>query len=238
MAVSTRLKGDQEKSQTNDGQGTTDPVNALQNIESAQTLSTHMCDWEVSERKTTRGDSVVDQGDPHAPSPCVTRGEQLAVEHIWGEWEYEGSQGSGDIATVLDRHGLVETTMDISMKPCTSAELLCLPSKTSQFTNTCTCTSKGHANNGWAKGVRSADEDASNNKEHGPEERDVALANQIIEVTNEWTDSGNGKRIRSREPSNDGRVRSANVRSNEAQATADEVQRNLRACKSGSVSHA
>ena len=74
----------------------------------------------------------------------------------------------------------------------------------------------------------STDENASNNEEHGTKEGDIPLANQVIEVTHKGAYSRNGKRVGCREPPNDGCVRSANVRSDERQATTNEVQWNLR----------
>ena len=117
MTVSTGLESDQEERQANDGQGTANPVNALQDVEGGQTLSTNVCDGEVCEREAACSDTIVDKRDPHSPSPGVAGGKQLAVEDIGGEWEDEGSQGSRDITTVLDWDSLVQTAAAISVGP-------------------------------------------------------------------------------------------------------------------------
>ena len=109
VTVATGLESDQEQRETDDGQGAPDEVDTLKDLLGGHAFGTHVRNGEVGHEETDGGDTVVDEGDPHAPAPRVVRGEQLAVEHIWREREDEGSEHSGDISTVLDWHGLIQT---------------------------------------------------------------------------------------------------------------------------------
>jgi hypothetical protein len=71
-------------------------------------------------------------------------------------------------------------------------------------------------------------ENAANTKKECAKQRDIALADEIIEVPNKGTHRRDGKRVCCGQPSNDRGISPTNLFRNEREAASNEVQRNLR----------
>lgn len=99
------------------------------------------------------------------------------------------------------------------------------PSKSSEFTDGSSSTGKRHANNRLAKSVRCANENDSDKDGHAARERDVATAEQILEIADKGGHDGNGQCVCDGQPR--GLFRRSDVFHDVGEGATHKVKRNL-----------
>ena len=102
-----------------------------------------------------------------------------------------------------------------------------IPSKTCKLSNTGSRTCKRLTDQSLSKRMCRSHHCTTNYKTGCTENRNIPLAEQVLEVSNEWTNSRNGKRISDGKPINGLLIK---IRRDVRQCGSGEVEKDLRAC--------